>query len=42
MEFSATVVYSRDCYLVVQVVALDVHPMSAVKTRTNIMKYVFR
>jgi hypothetical protein len=66
-EFSATVVYSREQYMVVQVrnsrfvghtlkrgdditiccftcqvVALDVNPVNAVKSKTNIMRYVFK
>ncbi len=42
MEFASTVVYSRDEFLVVQVLALDVNPANAVKSKTNILKYVFR
>eukprot|EP01034_Spumella_vulgaris_P029332 gene29331-36364_t len=40
-EFTATVVYSRDEHLVVQVLAYSVDPQNGVKTKTNIMRYVF-
>lgn len=42
MEFTASVVYNEGKYVVVQVVAVDVSPVNVIRTKTNILTYVFR
>jgi hypothetical protein len=42
MEFTSTVIYSRDHYIVVEVVGVDISPINIQRTKTNVMHYIFR
>lgn len=41
MEFTSTIVYSQDLFIVVQVDAYKVDPSSSFRSKTNVLSYIF-